>query len=110
MRLTFRPKMYAGEGWIGYRQRTALSLRVKWRKMGLPTLAEKVVDKNWTTTNWAINDGEVPIMTPYVLPTANVTRWKHKFGFHNRGVQWDTPMSRWSGEEKDWMQLPARRM
>ena len=23
----------------------------------------------------------------------NVTQWKHKFGFHNRGLQWDTPMS-----------------
>ena len=22
---------------------------------------------------------------------ANVTRWKHEFGFHNRGVQWETP-------------------
>ena len=28
---------------------------------------------------------------------ANVTRWKHKFGFHSRGVQWDTPMSKWAG-------------
>ena len=36
---------------------------------------------------------------------ANVTRWKHKFGFHNRGVQWDTPMSRWAGEGTDWVQL-----
>ena len=32
---------------------------------------------------------------------ANVTRWKHRFGFHNRGVQWDTPMSMWAGEGKD---------
>ena len=36
---------------------------------------------------------------------ANVTRWKHKFGFHNRGVQWDTPMSKWAGEGKDLIQL-----
>ena len=35
----------------------------------------------------------------------NVTRWKHKFGFHNRGVQWDTPMSKWAGEGEDWIQL-----
>ena len=27
----------------------------------------------------------------------NVARWKHKFGFHNRGVQWDSPMSKWAG-------------
>ena len=39
---------------------------------------------------------------------ANATRWKHKFGFHNRGVQWDTPMSKWAGEGKDWIQLMAQ--
>ena len=31
----------------------------------------------------------------------NVQRWKHKVGCHNRGVQWDTPMARRTGEEKD---------
>ena len=35
----------------------------------------------------------------------NVTRWKHKFGFHNRGVQCDPPMSEWAGEGKAWTQL-----
>ena len=29
---------------------------------------------------------------------ASVTGWNHKVGFHNRGVQWDTPMSRWAGQ------------
>ena len=38
----------------------------------------------------------------------NVTRKKHKVGFHNRGVQWDTPMSRWAGEGKDWIQPMAQ--
>ena len=28
-----------------------------------------------------------------------------KLGFHNRGVRWDTPMKRWAGEGKDWIQL-----
>ena len=28
-----------------------------------------------------------------------------KVGFHNRGVQWDTPMAKWAGEVKDWIQL-----
>ena len=32
----------------------------------------------------------------------NVQRWKHKVGFHNRGVQRNTPMARWAGEGKDW--------
>ena len=40
--------------------------------------------------------------------SGNETRWKHKFGFHNRGVQWDTPMSKWAGERKDWIQLKAQ--
>ena len=43
----------------------------------------------------------IPWWDPY-----NVQRWKHKVGFHNRGVQWDTPMmARWAGEGKDWVQL-----
>ena len=39
----------------------------------------------------------------------NVTRWKHEVGFHNRGIQWDTPMARWAGEGKDWIKLMAQR-
>ena len=78
---------------------TAYSLRIMWRKLGLPTMVEKVVDKMWTTLNWAIDDGEVPV-TRALRSTlgrkittwwrnrsawgmksdpANVTRWKHKF-------------------------------
>ena len=38
----------------------------------------------------------------------NVQRWKHKVGFHNRGVQWDTPMARWASEGKDWIELMAQ--
>ena len=71
----------------------------------------------WETLTWAIYDGEVPVMR--VLRSilgwrttswwrnrsvwsikkdpAHATRWKHKIGFHNRGVQWDTPMSMSAG-------------
>ena len=28
-----------------------------------------------------------------------------KLGFHNRGVQWDSPMARWAGEGNDWIEL-----
>ena len=31
----------------------------------------------------------------------NVSRWKHKWCFHNVGVVSDTPMARWAGEGKD---------
>ena len=37
----------------------------------------------------------------------NVRWWKHKVGFHNGGVQWDTPMARWAGEGNDWFKLTA---
>ena len=37
-----------------------------------------------------------------------VQSWKHKFGFHNRGVQLDTPMARWAGEGNDWIKLMAQ--
>ena len=37
----------------------------------------------------------------------NVQRWKRTVGLHNRGAQWDTPMARWAGEERDWIKLVA---
>ena len=33
----------------------------------------------------------------------NVSRWKHQWGHHNRGVVWDTPLSEWSGPGTDWI-------
>ena len=49
LRLTCRAKMYAGGSWIGCKKRASLSLRRKWRKMGLPTMAETLWTKFWTT-------------------------------------------------------------
>ena len=37
-----------------------------------------------------------------------VTRWKHKFGFHNRGMQRDTPLLKWVGEGQSWIHLLAQ--
>ena len=37
-------------------------------------------------------------LSEFVLP-ANVKRWKHKFGFHNRGVMWDAHDKRGRGGE-----------
>ena len=49
LRLTFRPRMKPEETWVGYRKRTAQSLRKNWRKMGLPLLTgvenDRVVEK-----------------------------------------------------------------
>ena len=62
LRLALRPEMHARERWVGYRKRTAKSMRMKLRQMGLPTMANRIVDNIWTTVSWAIHDGEVPVM------------------------------------------------
>ena len=69
-----------------------------------PVVDRKNVDTFWMTTNWTNFDGDVRIMkaqrsilgwrtttwwrnrSAWVMATdpTNVTRWKHKFGFHNR--------------------------
>ena len=84
--------------------------------MGLPLLTEKIASKNSTTMTWAVYDGDVPTMLalrsrlewrtgssfqtgvenncvvekPVLLGMAwdpgNVQQWKHKVGFHNRGL------------------------
>ena len=66
--------------------------------MGLPTLVGKVVDKIWSTMNWAVYDGEVPVIRTFRSSpgwrttswwrsrsawsmkknSTNVTIWKHK--------------------------------
>ena len=123
--LTFRPRRMPDETCVTFKIRTSRFVRVCWRKTGLPLLTEKNANKIWTTMTRAAYDGDVPSMLalrsligwrttawwrsrsswcmawdPY-----NVQRWKHKVGFHNRGIQWDTPMARWAGEVKDWIQL-----
>ena len=46
---------------IGYQRRTAQSSRKSWRKIGFALLTEKIASKVWTTTKWAIYEGDVPI-------------------------------------------------
>ena len=82
--------------WVTYRIRTSRSMRTSWKKKGLPLLTEKFA-----------YDGDVPIMLALrsilerrttawwgnpsscgmAWDPGNVQRWKHKVGFHNRGVQ-----------------------
>ena len=125
LRPTFRHRMRTDETWVGHKIRTSRFMRLCWRKMGLPLLTEKIANKVWTTMTWAVYDGDVPVMLALrsllVWRTTawwrsrsswgmawdpnNVQIWKHKVGFHNRGVQWDTPMARWAGDGKDWIEL-----
>ena len=121
--------MKPGETWVGYRKRTAQTLRISWWKMGLPLLTEKIASKIWTAMTSAVYEGDVSNLralrsslgwrkTAWWRSRAswcmawdpnNVQRWKHKVGFHNRGAQWDTPMARWAGEGNDWTKLMAQR-
>ena len=39
-----------------------------------------------------------------IWDTLNFTCWKHKLGFHNKGVTSYTPMARWAGSGEDWIQ------
>ena len=109
-RLTFRPRMKPDDTWWVAEQAQQNFLRKSWRMMGLQLLTEKIASKIWTSMTWAVYEGDVPRASwsmardPY-----NVQRWKHKVWFHNRRVQWDTPMARWAGEGNDWKKLMAQR-
>ena len=125
MRLTLRPKMHPDEEWITYRARTVRVMRAKWKEMGLASLADLCAEKIWKSMSWIGYEGTVPVLKALrkVIewrttawwrtrsakgmsedPT-NATCWKHKWGFHNKGVTWDTPMTRWAGQKDDWIQL-----
>ena len=117
LRLTFRPKMQPGGEWVACSASTARMLRTRWKKLGVPSLAELCAEKVWKMMAWAVCDGEVPVLKALRFVTGwrktawgrnrsawgmkwdplNITCWKHKWGFHNRGVTWDTPMARWAG-------------
>ena len=120
--------MKPDDTWVGYRMRTSTCPRKSSRKMGLPLLTENIASKIWTAMTWAVYDGDVPILLALrsilewrttawwrnraswgmAWDSSNVQRWKHKFGFHNRGVQWDTPMASWAGEGNNSIKLMAQ--
>ena len=50
----------------------------------------------WRSTVWWRN---TTAMNMRVDP-GNVTRWKPKWGWHNRGCVWGNMASEWSGEEE----------
>ena len=58
LRLTCRARMHTGESWVNDRQRTPYQLRIKWKKMYLPLLVEKIVDKIWMTSGLHLPQGE----------------------------------------------------
>ena len=114
----------------GLENKNSIFFTKKLEDDGLPLLTEKIANKIWATMTWAVYEGDVPIMLALFVPFWGgeqllsgeaehlwgmawdpfyVQRRKHKVGFHNRGVQWDTPMARWAGEGNDWVKLLAQR-
>ena len=51
---------------------------------------------------------EKSVLLVYGMGPLRCPEMVHKIGFHNRGVQWDTPMARWAGEGNDWIKLVAQ--
>ena len=116
LRLTLRPKMLPDEDWVAYRRRAVQVMKQKWKKMGLTMLPDLCAEKLWKSMSWVNYDGTVPILKALravITRSAkgmsedpeNVTGWRHKLGFHNKGITWDTPMTRWAGVDNDWIRL-----
>ena len=90
--------------------------------MKLAFLYEKVAESMWLAMRWACNDKESVVIDAlkkvyrwrstrwwYALHTTmmiedpeNRTRWKLKWGCHNRVNVWDMMATPWAGE-RDWM-------
>ena len=49
--------MKASEGWVDCKKSTLKEMQTKWRKLKLPTMADKNAEKVWKTVAWAIHDG-----------------------------------------------------
>ena len=125
LRLTLRPKMLLDEDWVAYRRRTVKVMKQKWKKMGLTLLPDLCAERLWKSMSWVNYNGKVPILKALRAvigwrtaewwrnrsakgmseDPGNVTGWRHKWGFHNRGITRDTPMTRWAGVDNDWMRL-----
>ena len=106
----FRRQRKAEPNWVVFRKRTSGEMRVKWRTMEFTSTAEKNVERVSKTMAWATYDGDVLVVKALRsllrwrtttwwrnrslwkmrVDPMNVSRWKHKCGFHNRGVVWNT--------------------
>ena len=131
LRLTFRPKMNESRRKLGRVQEEDVTSTVSQMEEHGPADDDREERGNiWKTMTWATYDGEVLVMmalrsilgwrsaawwwnrSAWCMKTdpMNVTRWKHKFGFHNRGVMRDIPMATWAREENDskqnWVRHP----
>ena len=119
----------AGRNMGGLQNKNSNFFTKKFQEDGSTAADRKIADKIWTTMTWAVYEGDVSIMlalravlgwrtTAWWRSRASwgmawdpfyMQRWKHKVGFHNRGVQLDTPVARWAGEENGWIKLMAQR-
>ena len=87
--------------------------------MGLPFLYEMTAESMWRAMGWVCDDGPNAVVdtlrqvlrwrstewwqsaqaSGMTEDPHNLTRWKHKCGWHNRGCVWDKIATGWAGEE-----------
>ena len=65
-----------------YKVRTARMLRIRWKKMGLSSLAELCAEKVWKTMVWAVHEGEIPVLKAL----RSVIGWRTTVWWRNRSV------------------------
>ena len=75
LRLTLKPKMKAGEGWVDYRIRTSREVRTKWRKMVLPSMADKNAENVWKIMAW---DGGIGVLLS-LWSRLRMRKWRSSF-------------------------------
>ena len=56
-----------------------------------------VGDKMWWVGERRWRNGAAPRKA---VNPMNFTRWKHLWDHHNRGIVWDTAVTRWAGKEE----------
>ena len=118
-RMVFRFKKEEDETWANCCTRAARFARKIWTKMGLPSVwsDRRMFVEPWdgsvtkdpmrwhwsrffrrrSTRWWQSTQATGMKNDPY-----NHTRWKHMWGWHNRGCVWDEVATEWAGNE-DWI-------
>ena len=93
LRLTFRPRMKAGEDRVEYRKRTSWEMKAKWRKMNYRRWPRRTLRRCGRPWSGPISDGDVSVMKALrsILGHACAPYERFKVetsvrGYHNRGV------------------------
>ena len=107
MRRVFRFKKRAN-----YCTRAARVARKVRTMMKLPFLSEVIAESKWRAMGWVCDEGPNAVVntlkqvfrwrsTQWWQDPYNHSRWKHMWGWNNRGCLWDK-VTEWAGDE-DWI-------